>query len=135
MNERYEAVHTVNHYYDGPRTGVADFQGAPHFYQSEFDYDRDGRDETFLLTLIDQETFRMELEAWQIWIRWSDAFKTGSVTIDTHPALPIDRPRYDELQRMLKSRLVTDKQRTVRVKANFRVSGTSQLEVCWTAVT
>jgi hypothetical protein len=29
-------VYTVNDYYDGPRPGIADYQGRPHAYESQF---------------------------------------------------------------------------------------------------
>ena len=33
----YERVHTVANYFDGPREGLADYQGSPHRYKSEWD--------------------------------------------------------------------------------------------------
>jgi hypothetical protein len=32
--DRYETVHTMEDYYDGPREGFADVEGKPHFYVS-----------------------------------------------------------------------------------------------------
>jgi hypothetical protein len=34
MGEEFEPVHGVEDYYDGPRTGVADFRGVPHRFCS-----------------------------------------------------------------------------------------------------
>src|SRR5262245_43698315 len=36
MDETWEAVHTIDDWYDGPRGGVADFRGAPHYYRTVF---------------------------------------------------------------------------------------------------
>jgi hypothetical protein len=33
----YERVHTVANYFDGPREGLADYQGSPHRYKNEWD--------------------------------------------------------------------------------------------------
>jgi hypothetical protein len=33
----FEKVYTMTDYYDGPRRGIADFDGRPHFYDSEWD--------------------------------------------------------------------------------------------------
>jgi hypothetical protein len=33
MSEEFEVVHSVDDYYDGPRTGVADFGGSPHRFR------------------------------------------------------------------------------------------------------
>ena len=37
LKRGYEHVHTVLDYYDGPRKGVADFDGQPHLYDCIFD--------------------------------------------------------------------------------------------------
>jgi hypothetical protein len=34
MTASFEPVHSVGEYYDGPRTGVADFHGVRHFFRS-----------------------------------------------------------------------------------------------------
>lgn len=34
MKAPYEPVHSVDDSYDGPRTGIADFHGAPHHFRS-----------------------------------------------------------------------------------------------------
>jgi hypothetical protein len=48
-------------YYDGPRQGVADYRGRPHLYESQWsDIDSDQED-TFLLTPITAETFKLAL--------------------------------------------------------------------------
>ena len=33
MGEEFETVHYVEDYYDGPRTGIADFGGLPHRFR------------------------------------------------------------------------------------------------------
>jgi hypothetical protein len=33
----YECVFTVTDYYDGPRKGIANYNGRPHFYECVFD--------------------------------------------------------------------------------------------------
>jgi len=35
MDPPFEAVHTVDHYYDSPRSGVADFRGKPQWQVAE----------------------------------------------------------------------------------------------------
>ena len=36
MGTEFETVHSVDEYYDGPRTGVADHEGVPHAYRSVY---------------------------------------------------------------------------------------------------
>lgn len=135
----FEIVHTLTDWYDGPRRGIADYQGKPHLFESEW---RDGEDvdaDTFLLMPIDQETFAFALEDWAIWRRWETAFHQGKATQETHPALPKDRSRHEEVERLLENRLVVAPGRALRRKAEFRVRndpnwsgcGFSPLEVQW----
>lgn len=134
----FEVVYTYD-WYDGPRQGIADFRGEPHLFQSEW---RDGEDlnaETFLLMPIDRDIFALALEDWAIWRRWETAFYQKMATQETHPALPEDRSRHEELVQLLEGRLVVDPARAVQKIAEFRVRtdpdwngyGWRPLEVLW----
>jgi len=37
LEPEYERVYTMTDYYDGPRKGIADFEGRPHLYEAEWD--------------------------------------------------------------------------------------------------
>jgi hypothetical protein len=135
----FETVYTLADWYDGPRRGIADYGGRPFVFESEW---RDGEDldaDTFLLMSIDAETFLMALEDWAIWRRWEAEFYRDNVTLVTHPALPADRNRHEELAPLLESRLIVDPAKALRKKAEFRVRhdpewngyGLRPLEVQW----
>jgi hypothetical protein len=66
----FERVYTMTDYYDGPRRGIADFDGRPHTYDAVFDYAQDDYAEPYDLRPVDAETLQLALEAWQIWQRW-----------------------------------------------------------------
>jgi len=117
----FEIVHTVTDYYDGPRAGIADVDGVAHFYQSEWDSERDDYSDTFLLAPIDAETLALALEDWAIWLRWEDAFHRGLADRDSHPALPSDRERHEELKGLLASRLQCDPTTSLRKIGKFQV--------------
>jgi hypothetical protein len=121
MQNDFEAVHTVTDYYDSPRRGIADFHGRPHAYQSLWDNSEDDWSDAFLLQPIDDETFRLAMEDWEIWNRWKSAFDSGRATIETHPALPADRHRHDEIAAILKPRLQIEPERAIRVRRRFTV--------------
>ncbi|HEU5117435.1 MAG TPA: hypothetical protein VFT74_12395 [Isosphaeraceae bacterium] len=95
--------------------------------------------DTFLLMPIDREILALALEDWAIWRRWETAFHQGKTTREHHPALPEDQERHRELERLLEGRLVIDRTRMVRKRAEFRVRedpqwsgyGFRPLEVCW----
>lgn len=105
LNSSFERVYTMTDYYDGPRGGIASFRGRPHVYESMFADARDAYSDVFELRPVDDETFRLALEDWEMWLRWEDAFARGATSIETHPALPVDRARHDELAPLLASRL------------------------------
>jgi hypothetical protein len=116
----FERVHTVPDYWDGPRRGVAHFEGRPHLYESDWE-DRNGNHSfTFLLSPVDPRLFGLALEAWAIWRRWETAFHQGLTTKDTHPALPDERSRCEELREILERELKIDERNCVRAEGEFR---------------
>ena len=117
--EELQAVHTITEYYDGPVRGIADFRGRPHYYERQFDVDTDEWSDLYWLTPIDDETFVLALEAWTIWRRWETAFHQHRTTLGTHPALPEDRLRCDELATLLEQRLVVDQRRGLLAQGKF----------------
>ena len=100
-----ETVHTVADYTDGPRSGIADYCGRPHYFRCEWDAAANDYVRTYRLAEIDAETFAIALEQWQIWRRWELAFHSGQASADSHPGRGGRDARYDELERILQSRL------------------------------
>jgi hypothetical protein len=74
----YEKVFTVTDYYDGPRQGVANFKGEPHFYDCIFDETRNDYSNLYQLTPVSPQVFDLAMEDWAIWERWESAFHAGS---------------------------------------------------------
>jgi hypothetical protein len=112
-------VLTVNDYYDGPRLGVAEFNGVPHIYEAEYDHSSEEYGDTYFLSPIEQSLLALVLEDWEIWTRWHSKFKTGEVSQDSHPALPEDRSRHEILKRELDGRLVTDPVCRIYLRGRF----------------
>src|SRR5277367_2520052 len=104
----WERVYTTNDYYDGPRLGVADVEGVPNIYQSPFDEARGDYAEYFLVAPITSDLLDLVQEDWAIWIRWERAFKRGETSTATHPALPPERERHEEIKRLIGDRLSVD---------------------------
>ncbi len=128
---RWEIVHTVNEFYDVPRLGVADFDGTPHVYACVFDPVVDDWTSTYQLSPINEAGFTAVKEAWDIWSRWQSSFYAQTLKDDDHhPALAVDRARYEELRPIVARHLKAD--RGFVAKANFRGSMHPQmLEVFW----
>ncbi len=133
----FERVLTMTDYYDGPRRGIANFNGAPHFYESQFLDQDDEFDDVFELRPIDGETLSLALEDWSIWLRWEVAFYAKATSIDTHPALPADRARHEEIIRVLAPRIASLPGPRVRARGVFRPADAAEapgLEVQWVPV-
>jgi hypothetical protein len=54
-----------------------------------------------------------------IFLRWKRAFRAQNTTLDTHPALPEERARYEELSKTI-GPIRVDAKRAVSVRAAFR---------------
>jgi hypothetical protein len=141
MAEGFDKVHTIAHYNDGPRLGIADFEGRPHLYKADR---RDGEDEyasIFVLSPLSDEVFRLAMEDWGIRRSWQAAFLEGLTTRETQPALPEDQDRHKQLVALIGNRLVIDPARSLRARAEFRIEdptwrgrGFPPLEVRWERV-
>jgi hypothetical protein len=122
----YEEVFTVTDYYDGPRQGVANFKGEPHFYDCILDEMRSDYSNLYRLTPISPHVFDLARD-WAIWERWESAFHAGSTTRETHPALSQDRARHEEIRAVLDSVLKTDKETCTVQTGLFEVLGSPTL--------
>lgn len=118
----FEEVFTVTDYYDGPRGGIANFNGEPHLYDCIFgkhDYSN-----LYWLTPVSQDLFLLALEDWAIWKRWERGFHAGEVNQDSHPALAAERDRHLHIQSLLDQQLKTDKERCIIRAGAFANAGT-----------
>jgi hypothetical protein len=75
-----ERVYTIADYYDGPREGVADFQGKRHIYKCQFSEAEDDWTDLFWLMEINQDLLELAKEQWAIFLRWSSELKLGNVS-------------------------------------------------------
>jgi hypothetical protein len=116
--EGFGKVHFETDYYDGPRAGVADFQGEPHYFECPED-ESIGYSSYYYLRKIDEEAFRLALEDYEIWKRWKAAFDAGKATLESHPCLPSEKERHDELSAYLEERLKVDTKKDLKVIPRF----------------
>lgn len=134
----FEKLHTVTEYWDGPRRGIADLDGRPHYFEAIFDYEADGYSDRFWVQPIDDITFRLALEDWAIWLRWRRSYGEGLAGPHAHPALERDHSRSEELRELLEERLKIDAATAIEARAEFRgplaAGAVSGVEVKWTRV-
>lgn len=107
--------------------------GVPHIYSSPFNTLKDDFEDFYLVSLIDRGLFELVLEDWDIWMRWSDVFDKREAPKETHPALPQDRPRHDELVCLIGALLNIDLANAKKLNADFRSvrRGWNGMEVRW----
>ena len=117
----FERVYTVSDFFDGPRSGVADYSSRPHHYACEWDDGADEYAETFALREIDNGTLALVLKQWEIWRQWEYAFHRGLVSRETHPGLPGNHPRYVQLKVEIAARVANGPSKPTRARAEFRV--------------
>ena len=122
-----EEVHLVNDYWDGPREGVADYGGTPHYFRAIFDEKKDEWSDVFILSPLDLNTYNLVMEQHQIWQRWQKAFDSGAVTIDSHPALPEDTNRSKELAEIIERKTAINSNTAIRLKGSFEADDRTKL--------
>jgi len=120
----FEEVFTVTDYYDGPRGGIANFNGQPHLYDCVFAEEKQDYSNLYRLTPVSQELLLLALEDWAIWKRWERAFHAGEVNHNSHPALPAERDRHLHIQSLLDEQLKTDNERCIIRAGAFAKAGT-----------
>ena len=114
-----DRVLTINGYFDEPILGVAELQGVPHIYEAEFDRTKDEYGGRYFLSPIDPELLALVLEASAIWLRWNAAYLKKEVSLASHPALPHERKRHEELTEAIGDPLTTDPANRKYFKAKF----------------
>jgi hypothetical protein len=130
-------MHLVIDYWDGPREGVADYCGAPHYLRALCDEQRGEWSDVFILSPLDLDTYQLLIECNQIWQRWQEAYQTGAATIDSHPALPEDTNRSTELAEIIERKTEIDTITAIRLKGSFEADDRTKLtsdrkwRVCW----
>jgi hypothetical protein len=125
---KYEPVLTVRDYWDGPRKGIAHFDGKPHFFECVFDEARDEYTNLFQLTPISPETLKIAMEAWKIWLEWEMAFRKGRVNISTHPSYSGGPSKNRSLISKAEKLLVTDPSIAATRIGKFKFQGSRHIE-------
>ena len=125
MDEPWEAVLTMDDWYDGPRVGVAHCQGSPHYYRSLYlDAPKWNPDEDrFELTPLSPIAVNAALELETIWERWHNACRSGKAPENPNGerVLPEDRERRVELETLLAAECTANAGQTCLVHGEFEL--------------
>ena len=114
----FQKVYMVWDLYDGARTGLADFNGVPHYFSCVFS---DQYTDKFELSPVSDNYLALALEQWKIYRDWELQYNLEDDLIENHPGNGGVSPRYDELDIILKSELKNVKKTNGLFRPEFRV--------------
>jgi len=99
----FEQVYTIDEWRAGPRAGVANFAGVPHFYRSVTpDNEAWSPDEDrFELTPLSAELLEIILEANALFRRWHPGPRTPGHDVPDLSGATDERARYHTLERQI----------------------------------
>ncbi|MER5924808.1 hypothetical protein [Streptomyces mirabilis] len=96
----FERVYAELEWYDGPRAGLADVDGQPHYFQG-YDYDSADEADEYSVWPASDAAVGLEREQWAIFARWNERHQAGTVGPESHPGQGGIDPHYDELALLL----------------------------------
>ncbi len=124
-----DKVYVENEWYDGPRKGVADFNGVPHRFIAKFNNEK-GYLDSFNIFPISEDELQLEIEQWNIYVDWNKKFEAGQVNKDSHPGYPGMNKRWEEIEKLLKLKRGIIPSNAVLVSAAFEtINQESRYEV------
>lgn len=138
---QYERVYAVWDFYDGVRTGVADLNGVPHYFASQFDNDADDYSDDFKLYPVDADFMQRAMRHWAIYRAWERLFHSGKAELETHPGHGGIDAEYDELKSWLDDKVRQLHALLAHYRADFRalpgqdalpLGILREIEVAWT---
>ncbi|WP_067537594.1 hypothetical protein [Nocardia crassostreae] len=97
IEDGFERVYIELDWYDGPRAGIADIGGRPHYFEC-LDYDE--ADE-YRVWPAYGEALAWEFEQWRIFVSWNQRYRSGEIGTESHPGHGGIGSRYDELTLLL----------------------------------
>ncbi|MDJ0366983.1 hypothetical protein QMK33_17680 [Hymenobacter sp. H14-R3] len=129
-------------WYDGPRSGIADYNGQPYFFESQWSNIGNGLGDWYKLSPVSKEVLQLELERWRLWKKYEVASKVKAVGEEHHPFLPSDQTRGEQLTILLEGRLGIDEHDYLIAEAIFepvlvqpQQENNAEMVVCWTILT
>ena len=117
-----EKVYIENDWYDGPRKGIADFNGIPHRFISNFD-DVQDQDDSFCLFPVSAQELALEIEQWNIFVEWNKLYESGKVNTDSHPGQGHINQRWDEIEKILSDKRDQVPDNAMLTYATFKSNG------------
>jgi hypothetical protein len=97
----FEHVYVELDWYDGPRAGLADVNGVPHYFAAV--NDDNGDDDEYVIWPATTRAVAMEQRQWQLFVAWNDRYENGDATVCEHPGHGGVSEEYDRLTEALEA--------------------------------
>jgi hypothetical protein len=117
--EEFEEVYSYD-WYDGPRNRIANFNGKPYYFESQWEDINTDNPDSFKLSPISEELLSVAIRDWQLWQKWEEAYYQGLTTPESHPFLPENTAEGQRLRQILKDQLLIDEANCLKARAEFR---------------
>lgn len=92
-----QIVHFITDWWDGPKSGIADFNNEPHYFERKFDTELDDWTDLFFLRPLTAEEYLLQEESYRIFLEWINDKKSNQ----PHPALNPENYRFHEIRQLL----------------------------------
>jgi hypothetical protein len=97
LEEGFEFVYLIDDWWDGPKSGMADFKGIPHYFERIFDEKKDDWSENYRIRKITEEEQSLLIERTQLFQEWIEESKMNN---KPHPLE--EHLRYKVINELLK---------------------------------
>ena len=114
-----ERLHVTLVFWDGPRSGIADFQGTPHHFECELDATGNEYAETYVMTQAADELVVLAREHETIREDWWRAYQSGEASAQSNPQRLGQNPRLAELEKLIEARIAAAPAPSFRVRGAF----------------
>jgi hypothetical protein len=114
-----ERLHVTLVFWDLPRSGIADFQGTPHYFECDFDATADEYAETHVLTRAVDELVVLAREHEAIRKDWWRAYQCGNAPAEANPQIPGQNPRLAELEKLIEAHIAAAPAPRIRAHGTF----------------
>ncbi len=97
QTEEFQSVYFIIDWWDGPKSGFADFNSSIHYFERLFDSDKEEWSNSYLLRPVSTEVYALQIESYQIFLDWVNEKDSKS----PHPLTDHENKRYHEIKRLL----------------------------------
>lgn len=95
--EDFQTVYFITDWWDGPKTGFADFNREIHCFERVFDYEKEDGFNLYVMRPVSAEEYTLQVESYTLFLDWFN----NKDSIRPHPVSDAKHTRYQEIQQLL----------------------------------